>query len=244
MNKTILLVFALVIPTLTFSQDFEGWYRLKTMFRGENECLEGNEAGSSVHGGAAFMDKCKNVSGQLWKIEKATNPPAETPKFNGWYRLRTQFRGKSESLEGNQASSKTHNGAAFMAKKQYVTGQLRNIVPANDGYYRLKTQFRGENECLECNQASSSAHNGGAFMDKCQNVSGQLWKIVDAGNGYYRLKTMFRGENECLEGNQAGSSTHGGAAFMDKCQNVSGQLWKIEEVKKLGTSQPKNRLGK
>ena len=48
-----------------------GYYRLKTMFRGDGECLEGNRADSDYHGGNAFMDKCQNVSGQLWKIEKA-----------------------------------------------------------------------------------------------------------------------------------------------------------------------------
>ena len=40
------------------------------MFRGEGECLEGNQAGSPVHGGAAFMDKVQNVSGQLWRFVK------------------------------------------------------------------------------------------------------------------------------------------------------------------------------
>ncbi len=150
------------------AQTFDGWYRLQNLFRGEGECLEGNQAGSSVHAGAAFMDKCQNVSGQLWKVVS----------------------------EGN-------------------------------GVYRLKTQFRGDGECLEGNQAGSSVHAGAAFMDKCQNVSGQLWKLVPDGPGQYRLKTVFRGDGECLEGNQAGSSVHAGAAFMDKCQNVSGQSWKL-----------------
>ena len=124
MSFIILVSFAFITPVsqLTAQDDFEGWYRLKTMFRGEGECLEGNQAGSKVQGGAAFMDKCQNVSGQLWKIEDAGN-----------------------------------------------------------GYYRLKTMFRGENECLEGNQAANSTPDnitgGGAFMDRCQNVSGQLWKF-------------------------------------------------------------------
>jgi hypothetical protein len=44
-------------------------YRLKTQFRGDGECLEGNQSTSQAHGGNAFMDKCQNVTGQLWVLE-------------------------------------------------------------------------------------------------------------------------------------------------------------------------------
>ncbi|MEO0769142.1 MAG: carbohydrate-binding protein, partial [Cyanobacteria bacterium J06649_4] len=40
-----------------------GFYRLKTRFRGDNECLEGNNGSAG-----AFMDKCQNVSGQFWEV--------------------------------------------------------------------------------------------------------------------------------------------------------------------------------
>ena len=63
------------------------WYRLQTVFRGAGECLEGNQSSSPVHGGAAFMDRCQNVSGQLWRL---------VPEGNG-FRLRTQFRGDGEN---------------------------------------------------------------------------------------------------------------------------------------------------
>ncbi len=52
-----------------FAQIEEGHYRLKTQFRGSGECLEGNKMDGSK-GGTAFMDKCQNVSGQLWKFER------------------------------------------------------------------------------------------------------------------------------------------------------------------------------
>ncbi len=168
-------------------------------------------------------------------------------KFDGWYHLKTQFRGDGECLEGNQAGSRTQGGVAFMDKCKNVTGQLWKIEDAGNGYYRLKTKFRGDGECLEGNQASSSTHGGRAFMTKCQKVTGQLWKIEDAGNGYYRLKTKFRGDGECLEGNQAANSTAekptGGGANMAKCQNVSGQLWKIVKAKDVSTvAQESHRL--
>ncbi len=102
---------------------------------------------------------------------------AQNPTFDGYYRLKTQFRGEGECLEGNQSTSPVHGGGAFMDKCQNVSGQLWKIEDAGNGYYRLKTQFRGEGECFEGNQASSSVQGGAAFMDKCQNVSGQLWKI-------------------------------------------------------------------
>lgn len=47
-----------------------GHYRLQTAFlEGENKCFEGNRlAEDSVLGGAAFMDNCLNVTGQLWRL--------------------------------------------------------------------------------------------------------------------------------------------------------------------------------
>lgn len=156
--------------------------------------------------------------------------PSFASDMSGTYHLKTQFRGDGECLEGNQAASSAHSGAAFMATCQNVSGQIWNIESAGNGFYRLKTEFRGTGECLEGNEAASPVHNGAAFMDQCKNVSGQLWKFESAGNGLYRLKTMFRGEGECLEGNQAASNVHSGAAFMAKCQNVSGQLWKLEKA--------------
>ena len=45
-----------------------GFFRLKTQFQGDNKCLEGNRfAPDATLKGAAFMDDCQNVSGQLWK---------------------------------------------------------------------------------------------------------------------------------------------------------------------------------
>ena len=72
----------------------DGYFRLTTQFReSAKECLEGNQVNGSMNG-AAFMDKCQNVSGQLWKA---------TPAGNGYFKLTTQFReGKDECLEGNQ----------------------------------------------------------------------------------------------------------------------------------------------
>lgn len=49
-----------------------GYFRLKNMFlESKNKCLEGNRfAPGSTLKGAAFMDTCQNVSGQLWKFTK------------------------------------------------------------------------------------------------------------------------------------------------------------------------------
>lgn len=146
----------------------DGYFKLTTQFReNKNECLEGNQVNGSKNG-AAFMDKCQNVSGQVWKM---------IPEGNGYFKLTTQFREKkNECLEGNQVNG-SRNGAAFMDKCQNVSGQLWKKIPAGGGFFKLTTQFReGKNECLEGNQVNGS-RNGAAFMDKCQNVSGQLWKI-------------------------------------------------------------------
>jgi hypothetical protein len=52
--------------------------RLRTSFRGDGECLEGNQASSPTHGGAAFMDRCQNVSGQLWSLRPVGGGPRPT----------------------------------------------------------------------------------------------------------------------------------------------------------------------
>lgn len=103
----------------------------------------------------------------MWRFE---------PAGNGYYQLKTKFRGNGECLKGNQAGSTVKGGAAFMDKCQNVSGQLWKLVPEGQ-YYRLKTMFRGDGECLEGNQVGSTVKGGAAFMDKCQNVSGQLWKL-------------------------------------------------------------------
>ncbi len=79
-----------------------------------NECLEGNQFKGAVRG-VAFMDKCQAVSGQLWKIEDAGK---------GFVRLKTQFRGDGECLEGNQVKGLEKAGGAFMNRCSNVTGQL------------------------------------------------------------------------------------------------------------------------
>ncbi|GAB3996802.1 hypothetical protein GCM10028807_40310 [Spirosoma daeguense] len=91
----------------------QGYYRLKTMDRGENECLEGNQKSSNVKDGVAFMMPCKNVTGQLWKLEPSGN----------FYRLSTLFQGKDHCLEGNQMKG-IKNGNAFLNTCQNVSGQL------------------------------------------------------------------------------------------------------------------------
>jgi hypothetical protein len=166
-----------------------GYFRLTTMFREDaGECLEGNQFNGSAKAGAAFMDSCQDVSGQLWRA---------IDQGNGYFRLTTQFReGFDECLEGNQFNGTVKDGAAFMDSCQNVSGQLWRAVPAGDGYFRLTTMFREEfNECLEGNQFNGSVKAGAAFMDACQNVTGQLWKVVaaDASNAQANANQVVTG---------------------------------------------------
>ena len=147
-------------------------YKLKTVFRGEDECLEGNRIdGNSVLAGAAFQDKCQDVSGQQWTF---------TARADGYYTLRTEFLGKDKCLEGNQVAGSELGGAAFLDTCQEVTGQQWKLVKAGDNLYRLQTRFREKDgECLEGNRfAPESVLKGASFMDKCQNVTGQLWYLT------------------------------------------------------------------
>ena len=153
-----------------FDPNFKGYYKLQTQFRGNGEALEGNESGSKVMNGAAFMDANQNVTGQMWKL-------VEDPNNKGFYRLKTKFRGEGECLEGNQIAGKAKKGAAFMDKCQNVTGQLWKIEAAGNGYYRLKTKFQGDGFSLEGNERKGDM-GGNAFMNKTANVTGQLWKFT------------------------------------------------------------------
>jgi hypothetical protein len=102
----------------------DGFVKLRTLDRGPNECLEGNAPESGTMNGAAFMDDCQDVSGQLWRF---------TPtQHDGFYRLQTAWRGEGECLEANGRGSQVHGGAAFMDTCQDVTGQYWRVVPAGN----------------------------------------------------------------------------------------------------------------
>lgn len=54
---------------LFVGSDVEFYYRLQNQAGGDEACLEGNRVGEGAFlGGAAFLDRCSNVSGQLWRI--------------------------------------------------------------------------------------------------------------------------------------------------------------------------------
>ncbi|MEP1585473.1 MAG: RICIN domain-containing protein [Tateyamaria sp.] len=100
-----------------------GYYRMKTMFQeSAGKCFEGNSRTSGATlAGAAFMDDCQNVSGQLWRI---------IPAQDGYVRLTTQFiEGQNMCLEGNRRSAGGPlKGAAFMDRCQNVSGQLWLLI--------------------------------------------------------------------------------------------------------------------
>ncbi|HRJ41542.1 MAG TPA: FG-GAP-like repeat-containing protein [Caldilineaceae bacterium] len=102
-----------------------GYYRLQTKFlEAENRCLEGNRLDpNSVLGGAAFMDTCKDVTGQLWKVADAGE---------GYHRMQTKFlEAENKCLEGNRLDpNSVLSGAAFMDDCQDVLGQLWKFVDA------------------------------------------------------------------------------------------------------------------
>lgn len=100
-----------------------GWYRLKSKDQGDNKCLESNGKESPVHGGASFMDDCKDVSGQLWVLELVT-----VKNGDHVYRLRSMLGDKKVSLEGNEPGG-SKGGNAFMDNTQNVSGQMWRLVP-------------------------------------------------------------------------------------------------------------------
>lgn len=96
-----------------------GYYRMQTKLHGDNKCFEGNGKDSPVKGGASFMDDCKNVSGQLWKVEDLGN---------GYYRLRAMSQGNATSLEAKVPGA--HGNNTFLDNTRNVTGQFWYFVKA------------------------------------------------------------------------------------------------------------------
>jgi len=90
-----------------------GYYRMQTKLHGAKKCLEGNGKDSPFKNGASFMDNCKDVSGQLWKVEDLGN---------GYYRLRAMSQGNSTSLEAKVEG--THGNNTFLDNTRNVTGQF------------------------------------------------------------------------------------------------------------------------
>jgi len=172
------VIMAATLVSQTSAQQYSGYYRLQTMFQApEGKCLEGNRYDrQSTLGGAAFMDDCQNVSGQLWEF---------LDQGNGYYKLTTMFQSpEGKCFEGNNLQqTSVLQGGAFLDDCQNVSGQFWKIVPEQDGYVRLQTMFlEPQNKCLEGNRFAPDAFlRGAAFMDDCQNVSGQLWLITPEG---------------------------------------------------------------
>lgn len=156
-----------------------GYFRMQTMFQiPNNRCLESNRvvAGATL-GGATFLDRCQNVSGQLWKV---------VPVGRGLFRLQSQYLEKEGyCLEGSKpfAAGDALKGAARMDPCGNFTGQYWRFLPKNDGYFQITNEFlEGENRCLEGStpEAAGDPLGGAARMDPCGNFSGQLWKLVPA----------------------------------------------------------------
>ena len=102
------------------------FFYLKTLFRGDDECLEGNKfSEQSTLGGAAFMSDC-GASGQHFRLVPSAR--------DGYFHLKTRFRGEDECLEVNQFSDQaTLGGAAFMSSCTGQSGMLWKLVPISGG---------------------------------------------------------------------------------------------------------------
>lgn len=156
-GKAILFA-ALLSVSFAFVPSTNVWYKLKTHFQGDAKCLEGNRVHpSSTLSGAAFMDNCQDVSGQMWKFEPVAGSP-------GYYRMKTLFQGNNKCFEGNRLSAtSTLKGAAFMDDCQNVSSQLWKIRPfaGSTTWLTLTTMFReSANECLEGNKFSPASTLG------------------------------------------------------------------------------------
>ena len=140
---------------------------LHNVYLGDALCLEGNESGSDLMSGAAFMEACTPATGQEWYAVPVGD--------EGHFHLKTMFQGDYKCLEGNEPGSDEHGGNAFMDDCDEVTGQLWYEEIQEEGSL-LKNVQHGDARCLEGNEKGSEIQAGGAFMDTCETPrTGQLW---------------------------------------------------------------------
>jgi hypothetical protein len=102
----------------TFKSTGDGYFTMHVQrFQGAERRFVGNPSDWDVANGAAFLSPGGNKVPQeveKWKIEKVNGD---------FYRLKTQFRGGAECLEGNHKAGSAKGGAAHMATCSDSSGQ-------------------------------------------------------------------------------------------------------------------------
>ena len=97
----------------------DGYFTMHVQrFQGAERRFVGTPSDWDAANGAAFLSPGGNKVPQeieKWKIEKVNGD---------FYRLKTQFRGGAECLEGNQKASSAKGGAAHMAACSNSSGQM------------------------------------------------------------------------------------------------------------------------
>jgi hypothetical protein len=153
------------------------FFRLKTIAQeADNRCLESNRVSpTSYLGGATFMDKCQNVSGQLWKAISAGNDT---------FRLTSLFLERDGMcLEGSvpfKAGDRL-KGAARMESCANSPGQLWRVTKHVDGFIQLtNTGSLDPKRCLEGStpEKTNDPLKGAARMEPCNNSADQMWRLI------------------------------------------------------------------
>jgi len=166
---------ATVVPAAVV-REAKGYFRLTNLaYEAEDRCFEGNRLADDAYiRGAAFLDRCQNVSGQYWQA---------VPWNDEQFLLKTMFQGEERCFEASRiAESATLGGAGHMAACSGAGNQLWTAVPApgHEGYLSLKTRLSGEELCLVGNRPGDSAPvGGGAYLAACASTNAEMWKILD-----------------------------------------------------------------
>ncbi|MEM7727105.1 MAG: CVNH domain-containing protein [Cyanobacteria bacterium P01_A01_bin.45] len=176
------------------------YFRLQTKFlEKDNKCLEGNKlARGSTLNGAAFMDNCQNVTGQLWKL---------VPAGNGYFRLQTKFLEKeNKCLEGNKvARGSTLNGAAFMDNCQNVTGQLWKFKPVSSNTVKKREVSSYQKSCRNI------SIRGNLLSASCRTIRGSYKNTKLTLLGIQNIDGVLK-----YEGNPNAKSS-----YQKSCRNIS-----------------------
>lgn len=163
-------------------------FKLKSIFGGDDLCLESNKGTDMESKGGAILVPCIDSAGQEWFVENKNN--------DKYFKLKSKLGGNELCLESNRGlnSQAVLGGASFMAACSPGSGQEWYIDELGTDKFSLKSMFGGGNLCLESNGGANPAStlNGQSLMQPCSNSSGQTWyieKVITDSNPIIVVKT-------------------------------------------------------
>ncbi len=146
----------------TQAQDANYYYRLTTMWQGDEKSLDVVNDGNNNR---LWLNATVSSSGQFWKL---------TPLHDGYFRLTSDLLGDGKSLD--IINDGQNNNTPTMANTGNYSGQYWKISPLGNGYYRLTTNWQGDAKSLDI--VNDGQNNNRPILSNTGDYTGQYWKLT------------------------------------------------------------------